>query len=417
MARTKRIRVEQIASEHGVTAADVVSGSSVLLVPKGYELSSLRRSQPDIVDFLKRHGVHHIVVKESPIVTAEEFRNLLKSWNHTIPQVNTLLSQVVVRQVAGLFSNIHDKGRREHGILSLLTIGPYLQDEIHKTPQITFSISMIRGVEETLSHHSLNVALVSGYIASRMFPLWPKYTAAVAMGALLHDVGKAFLPRELIGRRKTFSEAEIRMLQCHTLLGEAVLKDVSVGDDRILSAIRSHHELWEGKGYPDGLKGEDIPIPARIVAIADMFDNLINEAGREDSRRSDEAVSAIVGRAQSNFDTFIVRTLLSGLGLYPAGTAVELSDGSFGVVLEAKERNLLSPRILILRDSAGRSESRMKIVDIAGQDAFFIRCAIDDFGKRELLPLQLPVRFAKEPHVFRKYRSPVPMTETAAQDA
>ena len=63
MSRTRRIHVDQIASEQGVIAADVLSRSSVLLVPKGYELSSLRQSQPDIIDFLKRHGIKRLVIK------------------------------------------------------------------------------------------------------------------------------------------------------------------------------------------------------------------------------------------------------------------------------------------------------------------------------------------------------------------
>ena len=417
MSRMRRIHVDQIASEQGVIAADVLSRSSVLLVPKGYELSSLRQSQPDIIDFLKRHGIKRLVIKESPLVTIEEFRSLLKTANHPLAQVNTLLSQVILRQIAGVFGNIHDKGKREQGVLSLLSIGSYLQDEIRKTPQITFSITRIQGLEEAISRHSLNVALVAGFIAARMFPLWPKYTAAVTMGALLHDIGKAFLPNGLLNKSRTLSEGGTRTLQCHTLLGEAVLKDVLVRDERILSAVRSHHEKWEGKGYPDGAKGEDIPIPARIVAIANLFDNLINVVQEGDTKRSDEAISNIIGKAQSHFDTFIVRTLLSGLGLYPAGTAIELSDGSLGVVLESTERNLLCPRVLLMRDASRKPVSGIRIIDIAGQESVFIRRAVDDFGRRDVSPLRPSTRHGIEPHVFRKYRAPAPLADAEEKNA
>ena len=246
---------------------------------------------------------------------------------------------------------------------------------------------------------------------------WPKYTAAVTMGALLHDIGKAFLPNGLLDKSRTLSEGETRTLQCHTLLGEAVLKDVLVRDERILSAVRSHHEKWEGKGYPDGAKGEDIPIPARIVAIANLFDNLINVVQEGDTKRSDEAISNIIGKAQSHFDTFIVRTLLSGLGLYPAGTAIELSDGSLGVVLESTERNLLCPRVLLMRDASRKPVSGIRIIDIAGQESVFIRRAVDDFGRRDVSPLRPSTRHGIEPHVFRKYRAPAPLADAEEKNA
>ena len=93
------------------------------------------------------------------------------------------------------------------------------------------------------------------------------------MGALLHDVGKTVIPLTLLNKPSNLSSEERAVVEQHTILGERLLSGVEFPWD-IRPMIRSHHERWDGKGYPDGLKGEEIPFAARILRIADVFDAL-----------------------------------------------------------------------------------------------------------------------------------------------
>lgn len=93
------------------------------------------------------------------------------------------------------------------------------------------------------------------------------------MGAFLHDVGKTKIPEEILNKPGRLTEEERIVIESHTLLGWEILNAIEFPWD-ILPMIRSHHERWDGRGYPDGLSGEDIPLSARILHVADVFDAL-----------------------------------------------------------------------------------------------------------------------------------------------
>jgi HD-GYP domain-containing protein (c-di-GMP phosphodiesterase class II) len=212
------------------------------------------------------------------------------------------------------------------------------------------------------------------------------------MGGLFHDVGKAFFPQFVwedsseAQKKGRVIPGEAKIFNFHPLLGETLLKDTGVLDPHILGAVRSHHEKWSGNGAPDRLKGEDISIAGRIVAVADAFENLTNRFLEGDVCRSDQAISTMIGLTNSDFDSRVVRALLSAIGLYPPGTVVLLSDQRVGIVLETKERDLLCPRVLICVDALGRRVSPFETLKIRKEGNIYIKEALDDFSKRKLEP-------------------------------
>jgi putative nucleotidyltransferase with HDIG domain len=96
------------------------------------------------------------------------------------------------------------------------------------------------------------------------------------MGAFLHDVGKMSVPEVILKKAGVLSAEERRVIESHTVLGEALLSNIPFPWD-IRPMIRSHHERWDGNGYPDGLIAEEIPITARILRCADVFDALTTQ--------------------------------------------------------------------------------------------------------------------------------------------
>jgi HD-GYP domain-containing protein (c-di-GMP phosphodiesterase class II) len=352
----------------------------------------LKQAQPEIVSQLLKHGITHVKVKSVPSITAGEFRTALGSIVPSVAELNPLLTQLAIHQFGVIYRNIEDRETRERGVKTMLSLASRLPAEIRRTPQITLSLVETENLEKERAHiHSINVALLTGYIAQRVFPVWPAFVEASVVGGLFHDVGKAFFPQfsRWEGQERGLMPGESKIFNCHPLLGETLLKDAGIGDPQILGAIRSHHEKWGGKGAPDRLRGEKIPISARIVAVADAFENLTNRVLRGDACRGDQAISTMIGLTNSDFDSQIVRALLSAIGLYPPGTVALLSDGRVGIVLETKERNLLCPRVLICLDSMGRrilSPTRLDTLTIHKEGNVYIKEALDDFGKRKLAP-------------------------------
>lgn len=131
--------------------------------------------------------------------------------------------------------------------------------------------------------------------------------------AMLHDIGELLLPRDLVKSDKKLEGDELELLRTHTLLGELHLKAQIEGLDEVPTLIRWHHERWDGLGYPDNLKGEEIPLAARIIALADAVSAM--KAKRDYRKRQyarDEDVVAEVKRLSGmQFDPQLVKTWIA----------------------------------------------------------------------------------------------------------
>ncbi|GHS88082.1 phosphohydrolase [Synergistales bacterium] len=384
---TWNVALGELLSVEGVVAEDIISKNGPVLLPAGVNLGSLREAEPEIVSLLLKHGITHVRVRSVPDITAGEFRTALRSLVPAVAELNPVLTQLAVSQLGAIYQNIEDRKTRERGIRTMLMIASRLPREIRRTPSITLSMVDSNDREGERDYiHAVNTALLAGYIAQRVFPIWPAFVESCVMGGFFHDIGKAFLaelPTSQPHRNKNILPGETKIYNLHTLLGEALLRDVGVSDFYILSAVRSHHEKWDGSGSPDRLSGEDIPAAGRIVAVADAFENLTSSLLADDPRRSKKAVSTMICMTNSDFDRRIVRALLASIGLYPPGAVVILSDGRIGIVLETKERNLLCPRVLVCIDKNNRRVTPFEILNIHKEGTVYIKEAIDDFGKRK----------------------------------
>ena len=125
-------------------------------------------------------------------------------------------------------------------------------------------------------------------------------------GFLLHDVGKIGIPDRILRKPARLTPAERRLMQTHTLLGEQMLGGVAFLHGECLAVVRSHHERWDGRGYPDGLERTDIPLGARIFAVADTLDAMTSNRPYRAAQKWRVAVDEIVGERGKQFDPDVV---------------------------------------------------------------------------------------------------------------
>ena len=125
-------------------------------------------------------------------------------------------------------------------------------------------------------------------------------------GFLLHDVGKIGIPDEILRKPEPLSDAEKRLMQTHTVLGEQVLGGVAFLREEGVKIVRNHHERWDGRGYPDGLSGMDIPHGARIFAVADALDAMTSDRPYRPAQTWETAHEEIVRQAKRQFDPDVV---------------------------------------------------------------------------------------------------------------
>ena len=125
-------------------------------------------------------------------------------------------------------------------------------------------------------------------------------------GFILHDVGKIAIPDALLSKRDPLSAAERRVLQTHPVLGEQMVGNAALLRGQGASVVRSHHERWDGAGYPDGLAGDEIPLGARIFSVADALDAMTSDRPYRPARPWSAAVAEITREAGSQFDPQVV---------------------------------------------------------------------------------------------------------------
>ena len=157
------------------------------------------------------------------------------------------------------------------------------------------------------ARHSEDVARYSEFLARRL-ALDPITRRAVANAGKLHDIGKIGVPDAILRKPGRLANEEFAILQQHVSFGEAIVRDLpDLPDlDLIRAGIRYHHERWDGKGYLEGMKGEQIPLVARIIAVADAFSAITTTRPYRKSLSVDEALNRILDAADSQLDPMLV---------------------------------------------------------------------------------------------------------------
>jgi ribonuclease P protein subunit RPR2 len=130
-------------------------------------------------------------------------------------------------------------------------------------------------------------------------------------GFILHDVGKMAIPDAILGKAEPLTDAERRLLEKHPTFGEQMVGSAALLRGHGVDIVRSHHERWDGRGYPEGLSGTDIPLPARIFAVADALDAITSDRPYRPARGWSAAVDEIAHESGRQFDPDIVEIFLS----------------------------------------------------------------------------------------------------------
>lgn len=209
--------------------------------------------------------------------------------------------------------------------------------------------------EDYLYLHCVNVAALVTVIAYDMGYNEGRLNELI-MGALLHDIGYALLEKET-----GFTDSDDNE---HATVGfdyVRKLRGYSIVSGHI---VFQHHERWDGKGYPRGLKEEDIHEYARITAIADTYDLLVTDRSGREPLLPHQAYEAIMAMSLDVFDKQIADTFLHKIPLYPVGTFVEMDTGHIGVVTKALPKLQSRPTVAMIADPAGVFFEKMQEVDL-----------------------------------------------------
>jgi len=219
--------------------------------------------------------------------------------------------------------------------------------------------------------HSVNVTFYSLIIGEAM-----KYTdqqlLELGMGTILIDAGMTKVPVYIIHKQSNLTDNEYQMIKAHPLHGYKSLILFPDINERIANISLQHHEQYDGKGYPRGLKGKEIDEYARIAAIADSYEAQISNRSYRKKTGAYHAMKNLLASGVNKFDPDILKIFLSRMSVYPIGSLVELNDKQIGIVIGSVTEKPLRPIIKLIFDENKNKIEDTRIVNLLEDTSKYI---------------------------------------------
>ncbi|WP_438314925.1 HD-GYP domain-containing protein [Candidatus Caldatribacterium sp. SIUC1] len=236
-------------------------------------------------------------------------------------------------------------------------------DEVLSTKKSVVSLIQLRQHDDAVFSHSVNVAALSVFIG-KFLRLSRQQLRVLALGSLMHDLGKIRVPLEVLNKPESLSEEEWGLIRKHPLWSAELMSEwVSEEAESVCIALQ-HHERLDGSGYPYGLSGEDIHFLSRICACADVYDALTVDRPYRKRFSYAEALEYLMGNASRLFDLQVVTTMVRHIAPYPVGETVRLTTGEIAVVVRLNEGLPIRPVVRVIRDPNGQPLEKPRDLDL-----------------------------------------------------
>lgn len=259
-------------------------------------------------------------------------------------------------------------GKDMNGI-KLQTVVKNIVEEILFRKDILVNMIDMRNKSNRMFAHSVNVCVLATVLGKALM-FDKEKLETLALGALLHDIGKVSLPPELF-EKENLTGVEQEEMKTHTSLGFDFLRRKKEFTLITAHIAFQHHECSDGSGYPRGLmEGEILPL-AQIVAVVDLYDNLTSDRIGKKRIMPNEACEVLMGLAVKKFPLEFVRVFLKNIAAYPTGVTVRLSTGEIGVVVDQNLSMPTRPVVRVFEEAEAGSE-KGKEYDLVENRTLFI---------------------------------------------
>lgn len=317
---------------------------------------------PTTIDVCK---FHHPPAAPKHEVTLDEVARHTKDHNAPSAEERRVARKIHALMEAAFATISADiEAGRQLQISSVITTLKPMVASVTVNPDALLQCIMLSDRQASHASAAISSAVLATAIGRRL-NLGEKELLHLAAGAFLFDIGKLKLPQEMLAQPRQFSPTEFKIMKSHVQEGITLLAKGVGANPMIVSMAQHHHERFNGKGYPAGLKGEYIPLFARVAAIVDSFSAITSHRSHAVAMSPYHAALKLYEWRGIDFDPKLVEQLIQVIGVYPIGTLVELTTGEVAVVIAHNRAQRLRPIIAVLLDSSQQPHAKARVVDLS----------------------------------------------------
>ena len=238
-----------------------------------------------------------------------------------------------------------------------------ISNSVMRNPGALISLARLKTADDYTYMHSVAVCALMIALA-RQLGLDEQQTRDAGMAGLLHDLGKAMIPLDVLNKPGKLTDAEFALVKTHPEEGHKLLLEGKGVSDVTKDVCLHHHEKVDGSGYPKGLNSETMSLFAKMGAVCDVYDAITSNRPYKAGWDPAESIKRMA-EWKGHFDPAVFQAFVKSLGIYPIGSLVRLESGKLGVVIEQGEQSLLKPKVKVFFSTKAQAYIKPETIDLA----------------------------------------------------